>query len=157
MLKLALSISEKGQDRIVHVPFDPEDTIETFIDRINETAAMDGHAILELALENAVPDDISTRLKDTLLRHRDLKLHRVCVNVHFESESVRHWFPVGARWALVHRWACRHFQVAKDACANLELRESTANGPPINERQKIGNSEECCEVWLVKPGSEQNG
>lgn len=158
MYKLDLEISDKKDgNRVLHIPFDPEDSLGVFVEKVNEHAGVDGHAVLELALDAMVPENLSIRLKDTPIRHRVLRFHRVCINVHFETDSAYHWFPSQARWALVHRWACRHFAVANDACANLELRKSSFSGPPINERQAIGSDEDCREVWLVKPGAEQNG
>jgi hypothetical protein len=158
MTDLHLHITEAGgPSRVVHIPINPEETWEAFADRITEGADVDGHAILEIALDTPVPGDTSRRLRDMPLRHQELTLHRTCVEVHFETESERHWFPVQARWANVHRWACKKFEVAADACANLELREDKADGPPINERDPIGKSDKCKVVWVVKPGPESNG
>jgi hypothetical protein len=86
-----------------------------------------------------------------------LRIHLVCIELHYESEIATHLFPARARWASVHRWGCRHFHVAHDACAQLELRVGAANGLLLNERESIGTFEGCKEVWLVKPGAEPNG
>lgn len=80
-----------------------------------------------------------------------------CIEVHFESETQKHDFSENAKWNSVFDWACRVFDIAKDACANLELRLSAPDGLPINEREKIGEFGECVTIWLVKPGPEQNG
>jgi hypothetical protein len=157
MKDIQLQIDQpSGQSHIVHISCKPEDTLDTFANRITERAEVDGHAILEMALDMVI-EDTSRSLHDLPLRHRELKFHRVCVAVHFETEEERHWFPVQARWARVHRWACRKFEVSVDACANLELREDSPEGSPVNEREPIGKSEQCKTVWLVKPGPEQNG
>lgn len=158
MTELHLEITETGKPiRVVHIPIDPEETLEAFSNRITQGADVDGYAVLEMAFESVVPADTSRRLRDMPMRNQELTLHRTCVEVHFETEAKRHWFPVQARWASVHRWACREFEVAADACANLELRADKADGPPINERESIGKSDECKEVWMVKPGPESNG
>jgi hypothetical protein len=85
-------------------------------------------------------------------RHR-----RVCVELHFESETVIHHFPPRWHWAKVHHFGCRHFHVSHDACANLELREGTPAGPALNEKVEVGVFPGCKSVWLVKPGPEPNG
>ncbi len=157
MTDLHLDIAEaNGANRVVVIPTTDEDTLETLAGRITKHAEIDGHAVLEIALESKL-DDFSKHLRGAPIRHKKLQLHRVCVEVHFETETERHWFPAQARWARVHRWACKKFEVATDACANLELREGAADGPPINEREPIGKSDECKVAWLVKPGPEQNG
>lgn len=81
----------------------------------------------------------------------------VCVDVHFETESARHHFLARSRWEAVHKWACRKFKIATDACANLELHEGGPKGPLLNESKPIGKHEGCVNVWLVKPGPEPNG
>lgn len=85
------------------------------------------------------------------------KLHLVCIDVHFESESAMHHFPARSKWAHVHRWACRKFKIAADVAANLELHDGAPGGPVLNESKDIGHHEECRVVWLVKPGPEKNG
>jgi len=157
MPDLQLHIAEHGRkEHTVGILFDPDETLKTLADRITETAKVDGHTALEVAL-GAAPVDESRCLRDVTFRHREIKLHRVCVEVHFETESAQHWFPAQGHWANVHRWACKTFMVAHDACANLELRDGAVDGPPINERNDIGHADECKVVWLVKPGPEPNG
>lgn len=85
-------------------------------------------------------------------RHR-----RVCIDLHFESEEAKHHFPARAPWGRVHRWGCEHFDVPKDACANLELHEGSPTGPVLNDRTHIGYHKGCKTVWLVKPGPEPYG
>lgn len=157
MSELQLRIAEHGrQDRIIGIPINPDESVLSLAERITQYADVDGHAILEIALES-IPVDTARHVKNCTFQHHEIKLHRVCVEVHFETETAQHWFPTQAHWANVHRWACRKFEVAIDACANLELRDSAADGPPINDRNKIGHLDECKVVWLVKPGPEQNG
>lgn len=83
--------------------------------------------------------------------------HRECVDLHFESEQIEHQFPASWTWGKVHRWACSHFHVPSDACANLELRDGSPTGPALNENSEIGVFSDCKTVWLVKPGPEPNG
>lgn len=145
-----------GVSRSVKVPFESSDSLRQLIERIEEQAQVDGRALVELALETESVDE-SRPLTEFNLLNKSLRVQRVCVEVHFESETKQHWFPVSAKWARVHRWACNAFHVANDACAHLELREGSPTGPAINERQDIGPSAECKVVWLVKPGPEPNG
>jgi hypothetical protein len=97
------------------------------------------------------------RIEDCLHHGNRWRHRRTCVSVHFETEEARHHFPARAHWAIVHHWACVHFRVAKDACANLELRDGSPEGPAINENTKIGHFEGCMTVWLIKPGPEPFG
>jgi hypothetical protein len=144
-----------GATRHVQIPYEHSDMVKQIGDRIQETAEVDGIAVIELALGVDAVDE-SRPFSDFNVTQR-LGVQRVCVEVHFETESEKHWFPVLAKWATVHRWACKEFEVARDACANLELREGSPTGQPINERQPIGESRECKVVWVVKPGPEPNG
>jgi hypothetical protein len=79
------------------------------------------------------------------------------VDVHFETEQARHRFPASSKWAHVHEWACTHFHVPHNVCANLELREGSPSGPALNEKKEIGVHAGCEVVWLVRPGPEPNG
>lgn len=101
--------------------------------------------------------DYSCVLGEIAWPKQPIVLHRVCIDLNFEGEAKRAWFPARAKWARVHRWGCRAFTIASDACAHLELREGSPTGPALNERQEIGPHKGCEIVWLVKPGSEPNG
>lgn len=114
----------------------------------------------EIAMDlgvNGAAFDAHHRVENCLHHGNRWRHRRTCVAIHFESEDARHHFPASAPWAVVHRWACDHFRVAKDACANLELHEGAADGPVINESKKIGHHPECLAVWLAKPGPEPFG
>ncbi len=82
---------------------------------------------------------------------------RVCIDLHFESESKRHDFSSRSTWAQVHEWGCRHFEVPAPICANLQLHEGSPTGPALNDRLQIGHHHGCHDIWLVKPGPEPNG
>lgn len=85
------------------------------------------------------------------------RLQLTCIDLHFESESVKHRFLARSTWARVHHWGCRKFHIAADVAANLELRDGAPDGPALNEAKPIGHHEGCQVVWLVKPGPESNG
>lgn len=85
------------------------------------------------------------------------RLHLVCIDLHFETESKKHHFLPTSKWERVHQWGCHKFHVAADACANLELHSGSPKGPVLNESKEIGRHEGCLVVWLVKPGPEKNG
>jgi hypothetical protein len=92
------------------------------------------------------------------LRHGHRWRHRrVCVDLHFESDSAKHHFPARGTWELVHEWGCQKFEVPRDLRANLELREGSTTGPALNDRVQIGHHKGCMTVWLVKPGPEPFG
>lgn len=150
---------ERGGVGRHEIPRHADETLQAFIARINAepTLDADGHAIVELALGSATVLDESRRVGELKWLSQPIRMRRVCVEVHFEADHKQHKFPAQAKWARVHRWACRAFEVAHDACANLELRDGAPNGPPINERQEIGPHAGCKAVWLVKPGAEPNG
>ena len=89
--------------------------------------------------------------------HACANLRRVCIELHFETETITHRFSPKAKWERVHLFGCKKFTVADDACANLELHEGTIDGPVLNEQKRIGPAKECRTIWLVKPGPEPNG
>ncbi|HTD24069.1 MAG TPA: hypothetical protein VK738_15535 [Terriglobales bacterium] len=90
-------------------------------------------------------------------KEHSVRVRRVCIDLHFESVSAMRRFLSNETWADVHKWGCRHFHVAVDACANLELRDGSPTGPALNDRTKIGPFSGCKTVWMVKPGPEPNG
>ena len=89
--------------------------------------------------------------------HGCVNVRRVCIELHFETETITHRFSAKAKWERVHQFGCKKFTVAEDACANLELHDGTVDGPALNESQQIGTFKGCRTVWLVKPGPEPNG
>jgi hypothetical protein len=112
-------------------------------------------AVLELEAE-----EILTELsKPECLHpeHHHGRLELVCIDLHFETDSAKHHFFSTAKWERVHRWGCKKFKIATDACANLELHSGSPEGPALNESKSIGKHEGCTQVWLVKPGPEKNG
>jgi len=158
MSDLELEVTKaNGASQTFQIPMLSEDTFEQLAERIQEQTCIDGYAILQTTLAQPIPDDMSTPLGSITNTNHKLNLNTVCIVVHYESETEQQFFPKHAPWSTVHRWACNKFQVAHDACANLELREVTPTGAPINEREKIGDSDDCTDVWLLKPGPEQNG
>lgn len=112
--------------------------------------------VLELEAEELLA--VLTENPDVLDQHRrHCHLEVTCIDLHFETESKMHRFPARSKWERVHRWGCKKFKVATDACANLELRDGGPKGPVLNESKPIGHHEGCLNVWLVKPGPEPNG
>jgi len=99
----------------------------------------------------------NSKVRECILHGHRWHHHRVCIDLHFESEQATHYFPARATWALVHKWGCRNFDVPQGACANLELHKGSASGPVLNDNSKIGQHEGCELVWLVKPGPEPYG
>lgn len=111
--------------------------------------------VLTLDAEDLVEEFTEDGSFDAGRKHAKLKLE--CIDVHFETESATHHFLARMKWKRVHQWACKKFTIAKDLCANLELRDGSPDGPALNEAKPIGHLEGCRTVWLVKPGPEQNG
>ena len=114
------------------------------------------HLIAELEHEGKTLET-DTLVIDVATHAVPLRVKRVCVDVHFESEQKPHRFLSKQTWGHVHRWACKHFNISKDACPNLELRDGGPTGPALNDKSRIGYFHECKQVWLVKPGPEPNG
>ncbi|MEQ1802607.1 MAG: hypothetical protein ABL989_11845 [Gammaproteobacteria bacterium] len=154
-----MNITIETDDGTAPQTFDiqPEQTVQVLIERIDAAGQVDGHSLLEETLGVLPVAALTTPLGDRLQRLKHLKTHRVCVELHFETDTAKRWFPTRARWAAVHRWGCRQFQVAANTCAHLELRLATPDGPPVNEAQPIGQNAECVTAWLIKPGAEPNG
>lgn len=112
--------------------------------------------VLTIGVEELVEEFAAEQeIYDASRHHCRLKLE--CIDVHLESESATHHFPARAKWKNISHWACKKFRIAKDASANLELRDGSAEGPALNESKRIGRFEGCRTVWLVKPGPEPNG
>jgi len=155
-MKIVLDVEEQGQVvRSVEIEARGEETVTLVAQRLASLVGLEIEEMLEdLTVDgNQVsPHSTLTQCPGHHLRHR-----RVCVDVRFESEDARHHFPAKARWSRVHTWGCKKFNVAPDACANLELHENAPDGPALNEQHEIGHFSGCKVVWLVKPGPEPNG
>lgn len=156
-MKIEIFLQDAHPEKMVPIQFCDDETLESLINRIEADAGVDGLSIIGIAADVQQLPDLNARLGDFKFKHPTVHVHRVCVNVHFEGDEAKHFFPVHAPWSRVHRWACRKFGVSNSTAANLELHEGSANGPVINERKEIGTGEGCKEVWLVKPGPEGNG
>jgi hypothetical protein len=156
-MKIDIFLQDANPEKIIPVLFSDDDTLESLINQIEQVAEIDGSSIVGMAADLAQLPDYSTQLKTFKFKHPAVHVRRVCVKVHFEGDEAKHFFPARAPWSRVHRWACRKFGVAHAAAANLELHEGSPTGPVLNERKDIGASDECKEVWLVKPGPENNG
>ena len=132
-------------------------TLKDLVERIEQVADIDGRSVVELALGEALGVDDGIVVSTLHFRHPNVHTRRQCVTLHFEGEEQQRKFPATATWGRVHQFGCRTFDIAKDACANLELHLNTIDGPVANERKQIGHHEGCIDVWLVKPGPEPNG
>jgi len=157
-MKIVLDVEEDGQFiRSVEVETNQHDTIGTIAPRFAALLELEPEEILEdLSLDGEQLDQ-HRRIQDCNGHGHHLCHRRVCVNIHFETETHKHHFPARATWSRVHRWGCKHFHVAHDACANLELHEGAIDGPVLNDSKEIGHFPGCKDVWLVKPGAEPNG
>lgn len=149
---------DQQQLRPIEVEVSSQDSdLATFL---QPAALSAGIPVEELLLDLGVGDiQFSPQSKvSECLRHGNKWRHRrVCIDLHFESEDAKHLFPARATWARVHHWGCGHFEVPRDACANLELHEGSPTGPVLNDRSHIGHHKGCMTVWLVKPGPEPYG
>jgi hypothetical protein len=142
-MKIEIEVEEKGEVvRTVSGDALLSESLEAVLRRVAPELDVD---VDELLANPAADDKICVRL------------HRVCIELHFETETVTEFFPAGGTWELVHRFGCRKFEVPHDACANLELHEGSPTGPALNDRVRIGAFQGCKTVWLVKPGPEPNG
>ena len=118
---MKFEINIEDQRRSVPIIVAANATVRELIDRIETDANIDGLSIVEMALDSDASLDGAITIDTLRFKHDHLQVHRVCVEVYVEGEPARHHFPITARWAHVHRWACRKFTVAPDACANLEM------------------------------------
>lgn len=150
-----LAEDPEGAVKAVSVPFENHDYVRDLIERLDKQDEIDGYAVLELALGGSLDENRS--LGEFKWPAQPIRIRRVCIELHFESDAKQKKFPLQAKWARVHRWGCRAFTIASDACPHLELREGSPQGTAINERQEIGPHAGCKPVWLVKPGPEPNG
>jgi hypothetical protein len=157
-MKAELELEDHGMP-ITSVDFElfPSETIDTLAARLALQIQMEPDDIIAgLCMDGApIPNEIA--LQEHLMRGHRLRLKRVCIDLHFETEAAMHKFPPHATWGRVLDWGCNHFRVPRDLRANLELREGSPTGPAVNERLEIGEFGGCKTVWLVKPGPEPNG
>lgn len=147
-----------GELRVVELEFNDQEA--PLIAMLAPIAERTGIPVEELILDIGVGNvqfHRDSKLGECLQHGHRWRHRRVCVDMHFESEQARHFFPARATWAHVHRWGCHRFDVPKDACANLELHEGSPSGPVLNDRIHIGRHKGCKVVWLVKPGPEPYG
>ena len=148
---------DNGAPTMLVVTYESSERICDVIARLDREHELDRGAALEAAIATIPVRDYNHLLREVAWPGQPIILRRVCLELHFESDSKRAWFPTRAKWSRVHRWACHAFDIASDACAHLELREGSPTGPALNERQEIGPHAGCEIVWLVKPGPEPNG
>jgi hypothetical protein len=157
-MKIILDVEEQGQViRSVEIEAHEEESITLVTQRLAALVDLEVEEVLEdLSVDGNQVHPHSTLAECNGHGHH-LRHRRVCVDVRFESEEARHHFPAKAHWSRVHKWGCKKFTVAPDACANLELHENAPDGPVLNEQHEIGHFSGCKVVWLVKPGPEPNG
>ena len=148
---------EDGARTLLAVTYESGERIGDAIARLDRADELDRSSALEAAIATVPVLDYDRVLGDIAWPTQPIILRRVSIELHFEGEAKRARFPARAKWARVHRWGCRAFTIASDACAHLELREGSPAGPALNERQEIGPHAGSEIVWLVKPGPEPNG
>jgi hypothetical protein len=154
-MDVSVDVAEEGADpEVLSFQVSDLDSVTALAERVAGQLELDSSELLEALQEEHgfSRDALVSQLPSGVLR-----LRRACVELHFEGEVATHRFPVRAKWARVHRWGCRHFHVAADACANLELRDGAPDGPRLNEALPIGTFAGCRPVWLIKPGAEPYG
>lgn len=158
MKTIDLELQEQdGAHSTLAVPYETNESVRDVLQRLDRTGELERSAALHAALALIQCLDDKRPLGDITWPMHPIRVQRVCVDLHFETEAKPAQFPANADWARVHRWGCHAFKIASDACAHLELREGSPTGPALNERQRIGVHAGCKPVWLVKPGPEPNG
>lgn len=158
MVKLEIAVEESGA--VAHTlvrEVAPEQTVTEVARSIAEEIGVSLEEALADLYENEELLKQDAPICECAKHTHHWRLKLVCVEIHFETEVARHLFSAQAKWEQVHRWAVRHFQIAADVSANLELHRDTPTGPMLNERAAIGHFKGCLDVWLVKPGPENNG
>jgi hypothetical protein len=157
-MKIVLDIEEDGQVvRSIEADADEHDNIGIIAPRFAAALGLELEELLEDLSVDGKQLDHRDRVPDCNGHGHHLRHRRVCINLHFETENHEHRFPARAKWARVHHRGCKHFHVAHDACANLELHDGAIDGPALNDNKEIGQFPGCKRIWLVKPGPEPNG
>jgi hypothetical protein len=146
---LALTLKRAGgPEETINIEYDGDFSHPAVARKLAEVLELEAEALLEVLM--LMPEAL-----DHQKRHCHLDV--TCVEVHFETEVRTHKFPARSTWERVHRWGCKKFKVATDACPNLEIHKDGPLGPALNESKPIGHHAHCVNVWLVKPGPERNG
>lgn len=158
-MRVTIELEQSDRDRrTADVDATPHDTLGDVARRVASQLDISAEELLDhLEISGSYPDE---QVEIATLRMTDgnWRSKLVCIEAHFEGEKpVLRRFSPRRTWGDVHRWACRRFNVATDACANLELRADGPGGGILNETKPIGWFEGCKMVWLVAPGPEQNG
>lgn len=158
-MKITLSLDEGGQgSHSVEIETEPTEILRSIADRVAQDFDTDVEDVLQCLAETRAHDSGKTSVADFFRdEHRPYRLRLVCIKLHFEGESAMRRFHSSRTWHYVHRWGCKKFNVAEDACPNLQLRDGSAEGSLINENQTIGEFHGCKNIWLVAPGPEPNG
>lgn len=155
-MKVHVNVEEEdGDSRTLEYDLVPNEPIQTLAAQVAADLDEPVADILADFGSNGAPATATAPAIEFL--HGCIKLRRVCVELHFETESFTRRFSPKAKWERVHLFGCKRFTVAEDACANLELHDGSAEGPALNEREEIGSFKGCRTVWLVKPGPEPSG
>lgn len=159
-MKVTIDVKQPSGDLIKSFELDaePNDSVGRLIDKTSEAIGIGSEEILE----NLGVGETLFKREDTVSEciHHGIRWHMrlVCIELHFEGEpSTKQWFNPRQKWQAVHRWGCRHFGVAADACPNLELRMDFPDGGLLNDSRPIGDLKGCKTVWLISPGPEANG
>lgn len=159
-MKMTIDVVEDGEVlKMAESEVSENDTLEAVVSRLAKE--------LEIESEEIFSDfDVDGKKFDRNMRFIDCKgisdhltHQRVCIEIHFETEVETHRFSTSETWGKVHDWACNNktFNIPKNLCANLELREGSPTGEPLNDQKRIGPVIGCKVVWLVNPGSEKYG
>lgn len=158
MIEVEIAVEESGAvvQTIAH-KFAPEQKIEEVARFIADKIGSSLDEVLADLYENDQSLEKDVKIGNCAKHIHRWRLKRVCISLHFESESVQHQFPARAKWEQVHKWGVKHFNIASDVSANLELHRETPTGLLLNEKTVIGHFQGCQDVWLVKPGPENNG
>ena len=158
-MKITLRLEEDGQEsQSVEIETEPTQILHSIADKVAKDFDTDVEDILQCLAESRGHDSGNTSVAEFFGdERRSCRLRLVCITLHFEGESATRRFHASRTWREVHRWGCKRFCIAEDACPNLELRDGGVEGFLINENQKIGKVHGCKNVWLVAPGPEQNG
>jgi hypothetical protein len=158
VMKIQVDVEEDGAVvQTLECEADAQETIEELANRLANQLGTETDDVLSGLGANGTLFQRRQRIGECLQHGNRWRHRRTCLDVHFESENQIHRFSAHSRWYRVHQWGCKHFHIAHDACANLELRDGSPEGPALNEKTEIGSFTGCKTVWLIKPGPEPNG
>lgn len=91
---------DNGAPTMLVVTYESSERICDVIARLDREHELDRGAALEAAIATIPVRDYNHLLREVAWPGQPIILRRVCLELHFESDSKRAWFPTRAKWSL---------------------------------------------------------